>query len=77
MRVALEDLLHALVSTARDRVAGRTDGPLAAVSVEEAAVAMEAWEDLLPLVRRNLAPIALWTEAVGRLRRAAPRGKDP
>ena len=76
VRVALEDLLHALVATARDRVAGRGDGPLSAVPVEAAAVAMEAWEDLLPLVRRNLAPVALWTEAVAGLRRAAPREKD-
>jgi hypothetical protein len=76
VRVALEDLFHALVSVARDRAAGRAGGPMSTFTDEDAGAALEGLEDLLPLVRRNLAPVALWTEAVARIRRAGPRRKD-
>ena len=70
LRVALEDLLHALVVTARDRASGVQGGPLGSLSEEGAAVALEGLTELQPLVRRNVAPVSLWTEAIARLRHA-------
>lgn len=69
LRRALEDVLHALVTVARDRAAGLPGGPLAATTPEAAARALPALGALAVDVRRNVSPSALLIETVRVLRR--------
>jgi DNA polymerase-3 subunit delta' len=69
LRRALEDVLHALVTVARDRTAGRAGGPLAGLPPDAAARALPALGALAVEIRRNVSPAALLIEAVRVMRR--------
>jgi hypothetical protein len=73
LREAVTDVLFALSVTCRDRLARRDDanpsGPLASMSPDAAAGALERLALLTAHVRRNVAPTALLLDAVLALQR--------
>jgi DNA polymerase III delta' subunit len=68
LRRALDDVFHALQVVVLDRLAGVAAGPLAGLSEERAAAALDRLARLAANVRRNVSPAALLIDAVASLR---------